>query len=379
MLVLLSRLDVRLHLAAALSSAFALGLAALASRFVVYGVPGNVFRPIWGLAALLTAGIVAAFWMTPRRRHWRLLASAAAYMLVTLAVTAEFGSRLWLAELLTHFRPQLAGGLLVVAVIASFARQWTAAVLATVFFVWHVPMIAPYLFAAPQPTTTASKPLKVLVANLMYGNEGFARFRAIVAGEQPDLIAAVEVTYDWQRELAALDESYKYRKIVSAPNDSPLGVGVWSKRPIKDVSVRRPDPDNPPWLLVEMDSTKTPLAVVVVHPPNPVHPSSMALRDRQLKDIAMTLRERPGETIAVGDFNAAPWSPIFKDFCNRSRLRDARLGFGAHPSWPAGAPGLRIPIDHCLVSGGIAVRGFKRAAGFGSDHLPIVADLEVPE
>src|SRR5262249_55224425 len=152
--------------------------------------------------------------------------------------------------------------------------------------------------------------------------------RNLIATTQPDVFAAVELTYDWQRELESLNETYKYRKILSAPNDSVLGVAVWSKRPIKNVIVNRPDPDNPPWLLVEMDSPDEPLTLAVLHPPNPVHPTTLALRDKQLREVAMTLRDHTGNIVAVGDFNAAPWSPIMRDFCNRSRLRDSRLGFG---------------------------------------------------
>jgi len=60
-------------------------------------------------------------------------------------------------------------------------------------------------------------------------------------------------------------------------------------------------------------------------------------------------------------------------------LPDSRAGRGIQPSWPASLPAaLRIPIDHCLVSPGIAVVGRQLGPQVGSHHLPVIVDLAVP-
>jgi endonuclease/exonuclease/phosphatase family metal-dependent hydrolase len=37
-----------------------------------------------------------------------------------------------------------------------------------------------------------------------------------------------------------------------------------------------------------------------------------------------------------------------------------------------------IPIDHCLVSEDIRVINIRTDGHIGSDHLPLIVDLEIP-
>ena len=71
------------------------------------------------------------------------------------------------------------------------------------------------------------------------------------------------------------------------------------------------------------------------------------------------------------------WSPYFAGLVHDSGLRDARMGFGLKTSWPIPLPSfLRLPIDHCLVSKDIHVERFEIGSRTGSDHLPIIIDLD---
>lgn len=82
--------------------------------------------------------------------------------------------------------------------------------------------------------------------------------------------------------------------------------------------------------------------------------------------------------VLLGDFNALPGSGVHRRLA--ARLPDAQ---GARawlrPTFPARLPLLRI--DHVFVSRGIAVRGVRtlsgRLARIASDHLPLVADLDL--
>ncbi|HEX2138714.1 MAG TPA: hypothetical protein VHG33_03270, partial [Woeseiaceae bacterium] len=60
-----------------------------------------------------------------------------------------------------------------------------------------------------------------------------------------------------------------------------------------------------------------------------------------------------------------------------AKMKNAALGRGYLPTWPAGFSLLKIPIDHCLVSDALHVASFDTGGDFGSDHLPIVIDLSV--
>ena len=50
----------------------------------------------------------------------------------------------------------------------------------------------------------------------------------------------------------------------------------------------------------------------------------------------------------------------------------------AEPTWPTYNPLLWIPIDHCLVSPEIIVTDRQIGPDVGSDHYPIVVDLQLP-
>jgi endonuclease/exonuclease/phosphatase family metal-dependent hydrolase len=90
-----------------------------------------------------------------------------------------------------------------------------------------------------------------------------------------------------------------------------------------------------------------------------------------------------GPTIVCGDFNASPRSPVYRQLT--ALLRDAQLALPharrSAATFPAILPVLRI--DHVFVSSEIAVIGCRAARGLrarlASDHLPLVADVDVPE
>jgi len=82
--------------------------------------------------------------------------------------------------------------------------------------------------------------------------------------------------------------------------------------------------------------------------------------------------------VLLGDFNALPGSRVHRRLA--ARLPDAQGGRGwARPTFPARLPLLRI--DHVFVSRGVAVRGVRTVGGtlarVASDHLPLVADLDL--
>ena len=88
-------------------------------------------------------------------------------------------------------------------------------------------------------------------------------------------------------------------------------------------------------------------------------------------------KENVDAVIIAGDFNASPYSPVFKKLLTTSGLRDTRTGFGWLPSWPALFPLAFIPIDHILVSPDIQVQNRATGPYIGSDHYPVIAELSI--
>ena len=87
---------------------------------------------------------------------------------------------------------------------------------------------------------------------------------------------------------------------------------------------------------------------------------------------------RKAPTLLCADLNSTPWSPYFTDLLSGTGLLNGRQGFGVLATWNALWPRMAaIPIDHCLVSPNVAVRGLRYGPRVGSDHLPLIMDVAI--
>ena len=87
-----------------------------------------------------------------------------------------------------------------------------------------------------------------------------------------------------------------------------------------------------------------------------------------------------GPAVLLGDFNATSRYAVYRSAIQRLKDVQALLGpRRATPTFPSRFPVLRI--DHMFVTEGVKVLGVHAPAGplpqAASDHLPLVADLEV--
>lgn len=110
---------------------------------------------------------------------------------------------------------------------------------------------------------------------------------------------------------------------------------------------------------------------------------SVSFRERQAQVRALlgaewAVQGRAQQPLIVcGDFNASPWSVVYRRLSRD--LRDAQCGKKRHATWPSRLPVLRI--DHIFVSSELEVRSTEVVddpwAKVASDHLPLVAELEL--
>ncbi len=96
-----------------------------------------------------------------------------------------------------------------------------------------------------------------------------------------------------------------------------------------------------------------------------------------MKEIARYIAAHPGPALVLGDFNITSWSPHFQETLRLGRLKDSRQGFGLQPTWPVDKPWFLVPIDHVLVTDGIAVHRCWRGPYIGSDHYPILMEFSL--
>jgi endonuclease/exonuclease/phosphatase (EEP) superfamily protein YafD len=93
----------------------------------------------------------------------------------------------------------------------------------------------------------------------------------------------------------------------------------------------------------------------------------------------MLLRERH-PLVVVGDFNATQYSKVYaqlKAAGLRSAHEDRARGYAS--TWPNGTlPIPPIRIDQAFLSPDVDCRGITDGRGTGSDHKPLILDIEVP-
>jgi endonuclease/exonuclease/phosphatase (EEP) superfamily protein YafD len=77
--------------------------------------------------------------------------------------------------------------------------------------------------------------------------------------------------------------------------------------------------------------------------------------------------------VIVGDFNATPFSAIFRTVEDLSGTQNSGHGLGFFPTWPSFAP--LLPLDHLLVSGDISALKKQTGSSIGSDHLPVTTEI----
>lgn len=320
-------------------------------------------RPRWSLLGVADAALCVG------------TLGAAVLCLLTLA--AFVGDRHWLLELTTHFRPHYTGALLACAAIYGIARRFRFASFLAAFAILNAAALAPRFIprAAASADAHAHAPaLKLLLANVLTDNRDHAALLALVAHEQPDVVALLEVNATWIAAMAPLADTHPYQHTV--PRSDNFGIALFSRLPLTDPKTIYFGPAEVPSIRATLTIGSSEVTLLATHPLPPGDANNLLLRDLHLAAIAEWSSASPAPVIVLGDLNCTPWSPAF-----RALLRDGNLldtGRGLNPTWPVTPWWLRIPLDHCIVSPTLAVSDHRIGPDIGSDHFPVVVTLALP-
>ncbi len=305
-----------------------------------------------------------------RSRRWLALASA----LLALAVAAGYaGERWWVLELFEHFRVQGAFAALALALSAVLLGAHRLAVLNTALAALSAAPVALYLGGPAVPVAERAL-VRLVSANIDAANTDAARLLDLLQAEDPDVVLLIELRPAMYARLApALERRYPHRYV--QPRPGYFGIGLFSRLPL--AGARHFDLDYPdaPAIAARILTARGALTFVGVHLDWPVTPASVSGRNRQLAALGAYLAGLEGPTVLAGDLNLTPWPARFVRLLETANLRDPARRRLLRNTWPSLAPALGIAIDHCLVTPGVAVAGFRVGAAFGSDHRPLIVDL----
>ena len=324
----------------------------------------------------------------------RIVLDALAAVLVVATVLPLYRSSEWWVRMFDFPRMQIAGLAIVVLVayvaVVMFgdptAWEWVLLVGLAMSTVYQAARMAPYT-RIHTPETVAADPaiaapdrrLRLMVTNVLMENREGDRWLAEVRRADPDVVVAVE-TDQWWADTARDGLADDYPHAVEEPRDTTYGIIVRSKLPIDAVEVRHLVEEEVPslTLTIRLRSGEH-VTLVALHPrpPRPDIQQDSDLRDAELAIAGRGIAEIDGPVVACGDFNDVAWSDSTALFQQLSGLLDPRIGRGTFSTFHADHWWLRYPLDHVFHTDHFALVDIQRLGNVGSDHLPILIELEL--
>jgi endonuclease/exonuclease/phosphatase (EEP) superfamily protein YafD len=239
---------------------------------------------------------------------------------------------------------------------------------------WNAILVAPFLVARPKPPIPGQPSLKLVVANVHRANPDHERFINFIRRESPGLFVVVEVDDQWLHSLEDLHRDYPFR--IEAGREDDFGIALFSRSPVTASNVVEFLPDGVPSVHAQFVFDGATVDLLGTHPLPPVGTEYSAARNAQLVAIGAWVAGRTNDLIVVGDLNVTPWSRWFGELTAGGRLRTSARDSGLQPTWPVRPAIARIPIDHCLISPNWRVTRYERGPDVGSDHFPLVIELQ---
>jgi endonuclease/exonuclease/phosphatase (EEP) superfamily protein YafD len=302
-----------------------------------------------------------------------MLAIAAATALASLLALG--GRWWWVLDLLTHFRAHYCAALVVATVYFALIRRWSFVTFFGGVAALNLAAIVP-LYLPANAHVANGRSIRLLLANVNVHNRQYDRFLQLVHDETPDVILVLEVNSAWQSALDRLASEYPHS--VTHSREDSFGIAFLSRLPVDGVEVKDIGPAEVPSVVARVDcGDHLVVEFVGTHPLPPVSARYTALRDGQLLAVGRLVGSLPRPTILAGDLNTTSWSAGFRVLLANAALRDSRRGFGIQPSWPGRSAAIGVPIDHVIVSQDVAVERREVGPDIGSDHRPVLVDLQV--
>ncbi len=282
----------------------------------------------------------------------------------------------WIIDILSHFPFQYALISLVLMSVCLWKKAVLQAVLSGFLVIFNIGTII-NVGETIQASGRTGSVFKVYSANIYRFNKDFAKLKRDIAKEDPEIVLLIEVTPENIKQLKPVIRNFPYHIEFAPVGTLNIGVIFLSKFPVLNYQTQQMSDLGNVLLEAILDINQKKVAFYALHYRNPTYVQEFSIRKEQFLRLAGEVADKPVPVIVAGDFNATPYSPIFRKLLKISGLKDSREGFGWQPSWPTSFPLLWIPIDHILISPEIQVH--KRATGsyIGSDHYPIFAELSM--
>ncbi|MGW1882683.1 endonuclease/exonuclease/phosphatase family protein [Streptomyces sp. NPDC001970] len=260
--------------------------------------------------------------------------------------------------------------------LAALARHRVLVVCAVVVLAvtgWYV---RPYGAGATHPRGPAVAQLRVLTANVEFGQAALDLIDT-VRREKPDLVFVQECARACSDALAARipRADYPYRHVVEG--DLAHGSAILSVHPLRN------SPGIPGELAMPGAEARIggrAVRLQLAHPLPPIPGGIGSWREDLGRVRAYAADSRGTPTILAGDFNATQDHAAFRGILDAGALHDSARVAGAFrtPTWPATSPRpFGAQIDHVLVSDDFGVLDARILDFADTDHRALLVRLEL--
>lgn len=297
------------------------------------------------------------------------------------ALLAGHGAWFDLANhLLLQISYATAGALAVLAMLAvlrgwRWRRRWVVpmAVVVAAQAAVLLPASGWHHAGAPAMARDAAATFRVIGFNLWLRNPAIDASIALLRREAADVVVLSEVSPGWRDALDRLADLYPYR--VDCADEQRCEMVLLSRHPWQSARAWR-GPGGTPLVEARIAIGGTDITVVGTHFARPFPDYARAGQQDQAAFLAAHLAAIEGPRVLIGDFNAAPWSPLIRTLGQDTAMTPLP---GIDGTWPAALPQpLRVPIDLILVSREFATPARRVGPQAGSDHRPVIADIPLP-
>lgn len=220
--------------------------------------------------------------------------------------------------------------------------------------------------------------LSICVINVLQKNEHYEKVRSCIIKSEADIVLLLEVNEKWVSNLTTLSSSYPY--VINRSREDTYGMLLLSKLVFKDFDIHHIY-DETPQIECILRKYGTDIHFFGLHPKPPVpgESSTSLPKDVELAATANRINELSYKDylVVAGDINDVAWSRATTKFVNNSRLHDPRQGRGMITTFPTYAPWLGFPLDQIFCSKKFSLINIKRLEKVGSDHYPLLVELNL--
>jgi endonuclease/exonuclease/phosphatase (EEP) superfamily protein YafD len=225
--------------------------------------------------------------------------------------------------------------------------------------------------------------LKLLQINVLVFNKNYPKVLATINQSNADIVSIQEVSDTW---FEALEQSAVLKKYPYQVNHLKAGNLLLSKIPLRGSKIVSFPEDKlgkaiyrkeGGYIVAELNVHGRPISLINLHPPVPISPKYIKSYQQYLSLLQAEKPTLEPTVILIGDLNTTPWSFFYRQYLEKLRLKDAK----AHhymPTWPTYIPFFFLPIDHVLVSPSVQTVSQYTGTFNGSDHFPVVVELQIP-